>query len=39
MKHNLSAFRDDELILTRWDLLKLFFGKVLKGTGLIVYIK
>jgi len=39
MIHNLSAFRTDEVILTRWDLLKLFFGKKLKGTGLVVYVK
>jgi len=39
MIHNLSAFRNDELILTRWDLLKLFFGKKLKATGLIIYVR
>ena len=36
MKHTLSAFKSDELYLSSWDLIKLFFGKTLRGTGLVI---
>jgi hypothetical protein len=39
MKHKTSAFHFDELILTRWDLVKLFFGKRLTGNGLYVFVR
>jgi hypothetical protein len=36
MKYRTSAFYSDELHLSRWDLIKLFFGYTFQGSGLIV---
>ena len=36
MKYRTSAFYSDELYLSRWDLIKLFFGYTFKVNGLIV---
>jgi hypothetical protein len=36
MKHKTSAFYSDELYLSRWDLIRLFFGKTFCTTGLII---
>lgn len=36
MKYRPSAFYSDELHLSRWDLIKLFFGHTFQVSGLIV---
>ncbi len=36
MKLSISAFSNDHLHLTRWDLVKLFFGRRLQSGALIV---
>jgi hypothetical protein len=36
MRHRTSAFYSDELYLSRWDLIRLFFGKTFHVSGLII---
>ena len=36
MRYRSSAFYPDELYLSKWDLIKLFFGYTLQISGLIV---
>ena len=36
MKFTTSAFKSDELYLSRWDLIKLFFGKTLRCGAIII---
>lgn len=36
MKYRTSAFYPDELTLSKWDLIKLFFGYTFQVSGLIV---
>ena len=36
MKYRSSAFYPDELYLSKWDLIKLFFGHTFQISGLIV---
>lgn len=36
MKYRTSAFYQDELTLSKWDLIKLFFGYTFQVSGLIV---
>lgn len=36
MNYRTSAFYPDELTLSKWDLIKLFFGYTFQVSGLIV---
>ena len=36
MRYRTSAFYPDELTLSKWDLIKLFFGYTFQVSGLIV---
>lgn len=36
MNYRTSAFYPDELYLSKWDLIKLFFGVTFQVSGLIV---
>lgn len=36
MRYRTSAFYPDELYLSKWDLIKLFFGVTFQVSGLIV---
>jgi len=39
MKFITSAFKSDELYLSRWDLIKLFFGKTLHCAAIIIKVQ